>query len=71
MTAWLESQNLPLQPEPPDMATVLAIRAWNLMGGLEWQAMEAVTEMIGIADIEILTAQLETIRNHGRESSTD
>lgn len=72
MTEWLESAQLPIQPEPPDSQTVLAIRAWNLMeGSIDWQAMPAVTELLGIDDIEVLTAQLEAIRKHGRESGTD
>ena len=72
MTAWLESADLPIQPDPPDMATRLAIRAWNMMDGqINWSALEPVSELLGINDIERLVAQLEAIREHGRAKSTN
>lgn len=72
MMMWLEGMNLPLKQLSPDPQTYLAVRIWNLMHGtIDWQALEAVTELIGIHDIELLIAQLETIRNHGNESSTN
>ena len=72
MTGWLEGLNLPLKQSPPDPQTFLAVRIWNLMyGQLDWQALETITEIVGVTDIELLIAQLDTIRNHGNESSTD
>jgi len=67
MTAWLEALQLPIQPDPPDAATVTAVRAWNMMGGtIDWNALDAVCELIGIGDVDCLLAQLEAIRNHGQ-----
>ena len=37
------------------------MRAWNLMGGLDWAGLPLVAEMLG-ADIEILAEQLAVIR---------
>lgn len=72
MSEWLDGLNLPIKPPPPDFATVLAVRAWNLLDAkIDWLAMDAVTEMLGIVDIEVLTAQLETIKQHGQQSNTD
>lgn len=71
MTEWLESADLPFQPKPPDIHTKLAIRAWNMMGGqIDWNGLETVADILGINDIERLVAQLETIRNHGRQSQS-
>lgn len=44
----------------------IAIRAWNLMGGLDWTALPVVAEMLGIDDVERLIAQLEAIRDSQR-----
>lgn len=72
MTEWLDGLNLPIKPAPPDFSTTFAIRAWNLMqGSIDWQAMDTVTELLGINDIELLIAQLETIKEHGQQSNTD
>lgn len=46
----------------------MAVQCWNLMGGLEWQALPVVAEMLGIADIEALVHDLVTIRNTKREN---
>jgi hypothetical protein len=72
MMEWLDGLNLPIKPPPPDFNTTFAIRAWNLMNGeLNWQALDAVSELLGITDIELLLAQLETIKEHGQQSNTD
>jgi hypothetical protein len=42
------------------------VQAWNLMGGLEWQALDTVADMLGIRDIEALLADLVTIRDAQR-----
>lgn len=55
-----------LQPGiPPDGATV-AIEAWNLMGGLKWEALEYVVERFGIDDVDAFVEQLAAIRDHQR-----
>ena len=52
----------------PDTSVVLAAKAWNMMGGaIDWLALDAVTEILGITDIESLLAQLEIIREHGAQ----
>jgi hypothetical protein len=44
----------------------LAVRAWNLMGGLDWAALPIVVEMLGIVDVEMLVTQLVAIRRSGK-----
>jgi hypothetical protein len=41
---------------------VLAIRAWNMLGGMEWAGIEVVAEVLGYDDLEVLVTQLQTIR---------
>jgi hypothetical protein len=49
-----------------DYSSNLAIRAWNTLGGrIDWIGIDVVSELLGIEDIEMLIAQLETIRDHG------
>lgn len=43
------------------------IRAWNIMGGLEWDALPTVAEMVGIEDVELLIESLVMIRKHQKE----
>lgn len=47
----------------------LAVRAWNLMGGLDWQALPIVAEILGIAEIEPFIARLLAIRDWQRKQS--
>ena len=47
--------------------TVLSIRAWNIMGGIDWAALPVIAEMLGIDDIETLVLQLVAIRDAQRE----
>lgn len=44
----------------------LAIRAWNLMGGIDYAGLPVVAEMLGIDDIGLLVEQLVLIREHQR-----
>lgn len=37
------------------------------MGGLDWQALPIVVDMLGISDPENLIMQLVTVREHTRE----
>ena len=50
-----------------DGETVLSIRAWNIMGGIDWAALPVIAEMLGIDDIEALVLQLVAIRDAQRE----
>ncbi len=42
---------------------MLSLKAWNLMGGIDWAALPVVAELMGITDIEALIADLATIRD--------
>lgn len=41
----------------------LAVRAWNLMGGLDWAALDKVAALLGVEDDEALLHQLVAIRD--------
>jgi len=41
----------------------LSRRAWNILGGMHWEGIEAVAEMLGIEDVEQLILDLATIRD--------
>ena len=56
----------PKSAPPPDVQ--MAVAAWNLMGGIDWLAIDAVSEMLGITDIETLITQLVTIRDANRDA---
>lgn len=43
------------------------MQAWNLLGGLEWGGIEAVSEMLGIDDVETLIVQLAVLRDNQGE----
>lgn len=53
----------------------LAVRAWNLLGGMDWAGIETVCELLGVDDPDTLIAQLVLLRNnpdllgHGRQQS--
>lgn len=53
-------------PEPTgDVFSYCVIRAWNLMRGeVNWSAIDAVAELIGIDDIEGLIRGLDVIATH-------
>ena len=42
----------------------IAIKAWNLLGGLDWAGVDAVADLLGIEDIDMLIHQLAAIRNY-------
>lgn len=52
----------------PEPGTALAIRAWNVMGGIDWAALPVVAELFGISDIDLLIHQLVAIRDWQRET---
>ena len=56
----------PKSAPPPDVQ--MAVVAWNLMGGIDWLALDAVAEMLGITDLETLITQLVTIRDANRDA---
>jgi len=56
----------PKSAPPPDVQ--MAVTAWNLMGGIDWLALDAVAEMLGITDLETLITQLVTIRDANRDA---
>lgn len=69
MKCWLEQMQLPpqLRPAVPDVSTGFAVKAWNLMGGIDWTALPAVAELLGIRDLDILIHQLAVIRDSQAE----
>jgi len=46
-----------------DPVAQLSIRAWNMLGGLDWKGVEVVAEILGIDDIETLITHLCVIRD--------
>jgi hypothetical protein len=46
----------------------IAVKAWNIMGGLDWNALPIVFEILGVDDPETVINQLVTIRENGRNS---
>jgi hypothetical protein len=44
----------------------LAVRAWNMIGGFDWQGIEWVAGYFGIEDVDQLIIDLMAIRDHGR-----
>lgn len=46
------------------------MQAWNIMGGIDWQALPIVVDMLGISDPENLIYQLVTLREHQRTKET-
>ncbi|MCP5009050.1 MAG: hypothetical protein GY942_03625 [Aestuariibacter sp.] len=51
-------------PGPAPESTYLALSAWNMMGGLDWQALPVVCDVLGVADPESLINQLVVMRDH-------
>jgi hypothetical protein len=39
-------------------------RAWNIMQGIEWHALETVAEIVGAEDVALLIDGLLQIRAH-------
>lgn len=67
----MERQSLPIQPEPPPDGAALAVAAWNLMGGLVWEALPVVCEILGVDDPELLIRQLVVIRERQGAETRD
>lgn len=44
------------------------MQAWNLMGGLDWAALDTVCELYGIEDVENFIHQLAAIRDNFRKN---
>lgn len=42
----------------------IAIKAWNMMKGIDWQALPLIAEMLGVVELESFITQLITIRNY-------
>lgn len=61
---------MPFEPgEPCDTATVLAVRAWNWMGGqIDWAGLPLVADLLGVDDLEILVEQLAALRDWQRKT---
>lgn len=55
---------MPVQSAPLSDGDELVIKAWNLMGGLEWAALDLVCAILGVEDPEWLIRQLVAMRNH-------
>ena len=67
----MDAQAMPdaIRPKSAPPADVqMAVTAWNLMRGIDWLALDAVAEMIGITDLETLITQLVTIRDANRDA---
>jgi hypothetical protein len=54
---------LPFPPEPAPGNFSLAVEGWNMMQGIDWQALPVIVEMLGIEDVDLYIRQLLTIRN--------
>jgi len=67
LIGWLESQQLPaeVRPAQPD-DVALAVRAWNLLGGLDWSGLQTVCELLGVTDPETLIYQLAALRDRDK-----
>lgn len=59
---WLEASQSPTQSQEPTGLISITVRAWNLLGGLDWQGIPMVAELLGIEDVEWLVDQLTVIR---------
>lgn len=57
-------------PGPIPDASALALRAWNLMGGLDWAALPVVAEILGVRDIEALVDGVTTVRDWQNNRNT-
>lgn len=59
-----------LKPVAPSDEIRLVIRAWNLMGGIDWAALPDVIEMFGFKDPELLIRQLAAIRDYHSQNDS-
>lgn len=60
---WLDGVQNPGGPGHCPDGSVLSLKAWNLMDGLDWAALETVADVLGINDIEALIEDCTTIRD--------
>lgn len=61
---WLETQGRPGAPAT-QAEDVLAVRAWGMMSGqMDWPAVPIIADLLGYEDIESLSSDLLTIREH-------
>lgn len=51
----------PIQPACP---APLAVAAWNLLGGMEWEGVEVAAAIYGVEDVDLWLHELAAIRNH-------
>lgn len=51
---------MPLEPGP--CPARIALQIWNASAGIDWAALDVLTEIYGVTDIEILIAELLAIR---------
>lgn len=64
LIAWIEARSLPFDPPPLPEESRPALEAWNLMGGeINWTALDAIAELIGVRDVETLIRHLVVIRD--------
>jgi hypothetical protein len=49
--------------QPPDPYVQTVIAAWNLAGGLDWNALPTVAAMLDVDDIDLLVRGLVQIRD--------
>lgn len=65
MRRWLEATQwaaLGFQPVEQPARVALAVQAWNIMAGIDWNALPFVAELLGVDDLEVLVHQLIMIR---------
>ncbi len=61
----MEQSKLPVPPTPVPDDSYLALKLWNIMSGIDWDALPLLCELYGVEDLELLIAQLVAIREHG------
>jgi hypothetical protein len=57
------------RPAQPDFETGLAIRVWNVLGGLDWAGLESAADLFGIVDMDLLIHRLVEIRRWQQEET--
>lgn len=56
-------------PAPPEEASVI-LTAWHLMGAqIDWSALDTITEMLGVTDVEQFIHLLSALRDHLRSEA--
>lgn len=49
----------------------MAMRAWNLMGGLDWAALPLVADLLGVEDVERMVPELVAIRDFENDARSE